>query len=165
MAAMPAPPSAPPPRSSTGARSGQLRAVAAFEAAKGVAALLSAGGLGWLGAPALQRTVETLALRLGMPLDGARLAWLERMLDPHTLHLAMAILALYASLRFVEAWGLWRMRAWASWLGCIGAAIYLPFEIRELIRSPGWLPATVFAVNLAIVWILARDLLRRRRDD
>lgn len=140
----------------------QLRAVAVFEAAKGAAALLTAGGLGWLGAPQLQRLVEATAARLGAPLDGGRVAWVERALSPGNLHLLLAVLAVYAAMRFVEAWGLWRARRWASWLGCIGAALYLPFEVAELWRHPGWLPALVLAINLAIVWVLGRDLARRR---
>lgn len=142
-------------------RRAQLRAVAVFEAAKGAVALLTAGGLGWLGAPQLQRLVESAAARLGAPLDGSRVAWVERALSPGTLHLLLAVLAVYAAMRFVEAWGLWRARRWASWLGCIGAALYLPFEIAELWRHPGWLPALVLAINLAIVWVLGRDLARR----
>ncbi|PJK00699.1 hypothetical protein CO641_01615 [Lysobacteraceae bacterium NML91-0213] len=140
-----------------------LRAVAVFEACKGIAALLAAGTLGWLGAPELQRLAGSLAARVGAPLDRDRVAWLERVFDGGTLDLVLALLLLYAALRFVEAWGLWRARGWASWLGCIGAALYLPIELRELWRDPGWLPATVLAINLLVVWILGRDCLRRMR--
>ena len=140
-----------------------LRAVAVFEAGKGVAALLAAGALGWLGAPQLQRLAESLAARVGAPLDRDRVAWLERVFDAGTLDLVLVVLLLYAAVRFVEAWGLWRARGWASWLGCIGAAMYLPIELRELWRHPGWLPATVLAINLAVVWVLGRDCLRRMR--
>lgn len=140
-----------------------LRAVAVFEAGKGVAALLAAGALGWLGAPQLQRLAESLAARVGAPLDRDRVAWLERVFDAGTLDLVLVVLLLYAAVRFVEAWGLWRARGWASWLGCIGAAMYLPIELRELWRHPGWLPATVLAINLSVVWVLGRDCLRRMR--
>lgn len=156
----PAPVAAPnAPRPS---RASPLRAVAVFEGAKGLVALLAAGALGWLGAPQLQRLAVALSARLGAPLDGRRLAWLERTLDAQALHLALVALLLYAALRFAEAWGLWRARAWASWLGCVGAAAYVPFEVRELWRHPGWLTAAVLAINLVVVWVLGRDLARRR---
>lgn len=65
---------------------------------------------------------------------------------------AVAIGALaYSTLRFVEAYGLWRERAWAEWLALVSGAIYLPFEIYELFRRPNWIPLAIFAVNLAVV--------------
>lgn len=69
---------------------------------------------------------------------------------------AVAIGALtYSSLRFAEAYGLWRERAWAEWLALISGAIYLPFEIVELARKPDWIRLTVLAVNLAVVLYMA----------
>ena len=98
----------------TGGPAAPLRAVAVFEACKGVVALLAAGALGWLGAPQLQRLAESLAARVGAPLDRDRVAWLERVFDAGTLDLVLVVLLLYAAVRFVEAWGLWRARGWAS---------------------------------------------------
>ena len=66
-------------------------------------------------------------------------------------------------LHLVEAWGLWRAKAWASWLGCLAAAIYVPFELYELFRNPGWIALAVVTINVAIVWVLARDLYKRHR--
>ena len=48
-------------------------------------------------------------------------------------------------------------------LGCVSAAIYLPFDIYAIVRHPGWAAWAVLAINLAVVGILARDLIRRRR--
>jgi uncharacterized membrane protein (DUF2068 family) len=61
----------------------------------------------------------------------------------------------YSTLRFVEAYGLWRERAWAEWLALISGAIYLPFEIFELARKPDWVRLTIFLVNLAVVLYMA----------
>ena len=60
----------------------------------------------------------------------------------------------------MEAWGLWRVKAWASWLGCISAAIYLPLDVYALFRHPGWLSSIVLVVNLIVVAVLARDLAK-----
>src|ERR1700747_2836403 len=69
---------------------------------------------------------------------------------------AVAIGALtYSSLRFAEAYGLWRERAWAEWLALISGAIYLPFEIIELARRPDWIRLAILAVNLAVVLYMA----------
>ena len=74
------------------------------------------------------------------------------------MHLAAAVVFAYGVLRLLEAWGLWRAKAWASWLGCISAAIYLPLDVYALYRHPGWTSWAVLAVNLIVVAVLARDL-------
>jgi uncharacterized membrane protein (DUF2068 family) len=64
----------------------------------------------------------------------------------------VAIVALaYSTLRFFEAYGLWRERAWAEWLALISGAIYLPFEVFELARRPDWVRLVILLVNLAVV--------------
>lgn len=63
--------------------------------------------------------------------------------------------AAYSTLRFVEAYGLWRERAWAEWLALISGAIYLPFEVYEIVRRPDWIRFTILAVNLAVVLFMA----------
>jgi len=68
----------------------------------------------------------------------------------------------YGVLHLVEAWGLWRARAWASWLGCISASLYLPFDGYAIVHHPGWAAWAVLVVNLVVVFVLARDLFRRR---
>ena len=40
----------------------------------------------------------------------------------------------YSGLRFVEAYGLWRARAWAEWVALVSGMLYLPFEIRLLVH-------------------------------
>jgi uncharacterized membrane protein (DUF2068 family) len=42
---------------------------------------------------------------------------------------------LYAALRFAEAFGRWRGRRWAQWLGAASGAIYVPFEVVELLEG------------------------------
>ena len=57
----------------------------------------------------------------------------------------------YSTLRFFEAYGLWRERAWAEWLALGSGAIYLPFEIYELFRRFDLLHVAIFLVNLAVI--------------
>ena len=140
-----------------------LHAIAIFEAAKGLLALLAASGLELFGPAPLQRWLHELINRFQLDPDHGAFAWLSQTVNPDSVHLAAAIGLVYAAMRFVEAWGLWRVRTWASWLGCIGAAVYLPFDVYALIQHPGWLSVTVLVVNLIVVWVLARDLLKRRR--
>jgi uncharacterized membrane protein (DUF2068 family) len=64
----------------------------------------------------------------------------------------VAVLAtLYSTLRFVEAYGLWKQRAWAEWVAFASGALYLPFEINELFHRITTIRVGIFVVNLAIV--------------
>jgi uncharacterized membrane protein (DUF2068 family) len=138
-----------------------LRAIALFEAAKGVVALLAAGALALIGPDALQHELERVLARFGAETARGSTAMLDA-ITPQTLHIAIGIAVIYAGMRLLEGWGLWRHRAWASWLGVIGAAAYLPFEIYALWQHPDWLTWGVFLLNLLIVLVLARDLRRRQ---
>ncbi|QNP42184.1 DUF2127 domain-containing protein [Lysobacter solisilvae (ex Woo and Kim 2020)] len=138
-----------------------LHAIAIFEAAKGLLALLAASGLEILGPVPLQRWLHELINRFQLDPHHGAIEWLSNALNPDSVHLAAAIGLAYALLRFVEAWGLWRVRTWASWLGCISAAVYLPLDVYALVQHPGWLSVAVFAINLIVVWVLARDIFKR----
>ena len=150
------------PSTHTRPRQASLHAVALLEAAKGALALLSATGLELLGPRPLQNVVETLIERFHLdPQEGA-LPSLLQAIDPDAVHLAAAALLAYGLLHLLESWGLWRSRAWASILGCITAALYLPFDLYAIARHPSWPSWTVLAINLLVVAVLGRDLFRRR---
>jgi uncharacterized membrane protein (DUF2068 family) len=57
----------------------------------------------------------------------------------------------YSGLRFAEAYGLWRARAWAEWVALISGALYLPIEVRLLVHRVSVLHAGFLIVNLAVV--------------
>lgn len=140
-----------------------LHAIAIIEAVKGLLALLAASGLELLGPAPLQRWVQALIARFQLDPDHGAMAWLGNAISPDSVHLAAIVALAYGLLHLAEGWGLWRAKAWASWLGCIAAALYLPFDLYALIRHPGWLSAVVVAINLLVVWVLGRDLFVRRR--
>lgn len=78
----------------------------------------------------------------------------------------VAIIAFYAGLRFLESYGLWRQRIWAEWLAIVSGAIYLPFELRALIRHPTAIHWAVLLINIVIVVYIAyvrwEDIQQRR---
>lgn len=160
--AMPAPP--PDTPHSAGARRA-LRTIAAVEAAKGVVVLLAATGLLSL----LHADLGALAARLvryshlnpashypQILVDAA-----SHLQTPRLLWLAAGALA-YAALRLVEAWGLYRERAWAEWLAALGGAIYVPIELAELLHRTTPLGLAVLTVNLAVVAVMVQALRARR---
>ena len=69
--------------------------------------------------------------------------------------------ATYAIVRIAEAYGLWRERIWAQWLGAVSGLIYVPFELHALTKGITPLKVTTLAINLAVVWVLTAALARR----
>jgi uncharacterized membrane protein (DUF2068 family) len=71
----------------------------------------------------------------------------------------------YALIRFTEAYGLWRQRAWAEWFAAASGAIYIPFEIRHLIvhHNHRLLTTLVLLANILVVYVMVRALRRRPR--
>lgn len=57
----------------------------------------------------------------------------------------------YSGLRLIEAYGLWRQRAWAEWIALVSGAVFLPLEIRELSRGITVLRVVLFLGNLGVV--------------
>jgi len=140
-----------------------LHVIAVVEAIKGALALLAASGLELLGPAPLQRWVHELISRFRFDPDHGAMAWLAKAINPGAVHLAAAVAALYGFVHLIEGWGLWRAKAWASWLGCIAAALYLPFDIYAFALHRHWLEAVVVAINVLVVWVLTRDLMVRGR--
>ncbi|MEL1265041.1 DUF2127 domain-containing protein [Pseudoxanthomonas putridarboris] len=139
-----------------------LHLIALFEGVKGVLALAIAAGLVAVGPQRLRDAVHDLVARfLPRAEPGAMTQFLDR-INPESVHIAAAVIVLYALMRLLEAWGLWRARAWASWLGCIGSAAYLPLDLYALYHHPGWHTWALLIVNIAIVLALWRDIVRRR---
>jgi uncharacterized membrane protein (DUF2068 family) len=75
------------------------------------------------------------------------------------------VAAIYAVLRFIEAYGLWYIRPWAEWLAILSGSIYIPFEVADLLRAgPDWLRVMILTINVAIVlYMLALRLEAARK--
>jgi uncharacterized membrane protein (DUF2068 family) len=69
----------------------------------------------------------------------------------------------YASIRYLEAYGLYAEKAWAEVLAAVSGAIYVPFEFTKLLHRPTWHSALFLAINLLIVSLMVIALLRRRK--
>ncbi len=64
---------------------------------------------------------------------------------------AAQLAVIYSTLRFAEAYGLWRQRTWAEWVAFGSGTLLIPLEIRELLRGITWIRSVVFVGNLVIV--------------
>ena len=76
------------------------------------------------------------------------------------LHLLIMLAAIYALMRFVEAYGLWFEKRWAEWFALVSGGVYLPVELYELAKGFSWLKMGVFAINLVIVGYMTMLLFR-----
>src|ERR1700686_5679366 len=76
-----------------------------------------------------------------------------RISDIHLWKIAL-MAAIYVTLRFVEAYGLWRLRAWAEWFAIASGSIYVPFEVEDLLKRPDWFRLLIVVINVGIVFYM-----------
>lgn len=147
------------------ARSNAIRAVAFFEALKGIVVLVAGSGLLSLvhkhvyavAAVLVQHTHLNPASRYPQIfLDAA-----SRLDDSRIVLLATGAL-IYSLVRLVEAYGLFFERSWAEMLAALSGAVYLPFEVYDLVRGPTWHGAALLVANAAVVAIVVGALLKGR---
>lgn len=143
-----------------------LRVVSVFEAAKGLLVLLVGFGLSAYIHKDLHLAAERLVRHFHLnPASRYPLIFLDlsdHMTDTQLWALALSAL-LYASVRFVEAYGLWRQRYWAEWFAVLAGGIYIPIELFELTRGVSWPKVTLLIVNAGIVAYLSMILYQTRQ--
>lgn len=144
-----------------------VRAVALVEAAK--AALVLVAGFGILAL--IHRDVHALAERVieHMHLNPARryprifIDAASKLTDSR-LWMFASLAFLYATLRAIEAYGLWRERAWAEWFALITGSVYLPVEFYELAHGLNWIKFGALLTNIGIVAYMGYALRLRRAE-
>jgi uncharacterized membrane protein (DUF2068 family) len=133
-----------------------IRTVAAIEAAKGLVVLLAGFGLFALLHRDVQQFAETLVRHAHLnPASHTPRVFIDyagRLNDARLQQLAAAAF---------EAYGLWFERMWGEGFAAASGAIYLPFELRELIHRPSVLSACLLLVNLGVVLFMVYSLRRR----
>lgn len=143
-----------------------LRAVAAFEAFKGALVIL----LGLLIVIYHQRAEDVMESLLDhvhinpdRRLGHALLNAAATVSDARLWTIAAAILA-YATVRFIEAWGLWHRRVWAEWFALLSGAMYLPLELLKVAERATWERIAVLAINTVIVLYMLYIRVREQRQ-
>ncbi len=145
-----------------------LRAVAFFEFAKGIfvlliglSALLLVHKDAWVIAESLLALLHISTDRHSaqMFLDFA-----DNLTDARLWGAAELAFA-YSALRFAEGYGLWKQRTWAEWLAFVSGTLFLPLEVRELMRGITVLRSAMLVANLGVIlymFFLLRAGRRRR---
>ena len=135
-----------------------LRTVAIFEFAKGLVVLVAGLGLLSLVHRDAQRVAEEIVTLLHLnPAHRYPRIFIDfasNLTDARLWFLSVAAL-IYATVRFVETFGLWHERPWAEWFAVIGAGLYLPVELYHLYEQPGIISVCLPLINIGIVVYLA----------
>jgi uncharacterized membrane protein (DUF2068 family) len=144
-----------------------LRAVATFEAAKGLIVLLLGLGILSLLHKDVEAAAESLLVHLHINpdrrLSHAFINAASRMTDAR-LWMIFSASVVYAGVRFTEAWGLWNRRVWAEWFALLCGALYLPWEIFKVVELPNGLHLSVLLVNIAILLYILNMRIAAYRD-
>lgn len=149
------------------ARRRTLRAIAIFEAFKGVGALAASIGLLSLLHHDLHHLVVELIGHFGLDPGGHYPSIVIHYADvvANTSLRSLLLLAVgYVTVRLAEAYGLWYERTWGEWLGALSGGLYVPFEFRHLQHHPNWTNAAVLGFNVLVVAYLGWQLWSRRGD-
>jgi uncharacterized membrane protein (DUF2068 family) len=145
---------------------GPQRAVAIFEATKGVLVLTAGLGLLELIHRDLQSAAGDLVAHLHLnPAQRYPRIFLQlagRPTERRMIWLALGA-SLYALMRLIEAYGLWHGRRWASWFAAISGGIYIPYEVHELAARPNALAGGALLVNVLVVIVMVRAVRAPRR--
>jgi uncharacterized membrane protein (DUF2068 family) len=145
-----------------------LRAVAIFEATKGgLVLLLEFGLLSLLHKDTVEmaeHAVHLLHLNPEHHLSHAIVNAASKLTDGRLWAIAAGGLA-YATVRFVEAYGLWNRRVWAEWFALLSGALYLPWELFELAEKTTPVRIVVLVSNVIIVLYMLFVRVRASRSE
>ncbi|HEY7182817.1 MAG TPA: DUF2127 domain-containing protein [Blastocatellia bacterium] len=147
-----------------------LKAAALFEALKGLLVIMAGLGLLAFVHHDTRAFIERLALHLHLN-PALNYSYYPRILIEAARRLTEARLWLlatgafaYSTLRFAEAYGLWRARAWGQWIGIVSGAIYLPVEMIALVRGPSALKVVLLVLNVLLVAYLSITRYHQSRE-
>ena len=142
-----------------------IRAVAIFEAIKGVFVLIAGFGLLNL----VHKDVHQIAFEFisKVHLNPAQkypkiFIDLADNITDGKLWFFASLALIYSTFRFVEGYGLWKVRVWAEWLAVVSGTIYLPIEIYELCIKVSFVSVFALVANIVVVGIVAYVLMQKQ---
>ena len=130
------------------------RIVAIFEAAKGAIVLLAGLELLTIVHKNVQMIAEEIISQLHLnPAKHYPRIFIDLAshIGDNQLWMLAFFAVIYASLRLIEAYGLWCNMRWAQWLAVATGGIYVPLEIFELFLKFSWIKFATLLVNVGIV--------------
>lgn len=73
------------------------------------------------------------------------------LIKPSTLHIVAIVLAVYAAIELCEAVGLWLLKRWGEYFAAVATAIFLPYELYDIIERVTIIRVGAFVINVAAV--------------
>ena len=134
-----------------------IRAIAIFEMTKGFIGLAVAVTLMFLLHKDLRDVAENVLEYLHIdPTGHLAQVFVERAsrINESNIITFIIVAFAYTIIRMVEAYGLWRLRAWAEWFAIISGCLYLPIEIYKIFQKPSLGNFLIFIGNVLIVLYL-----------
>ncbi len=144
-----------------------LKAVATLEAFKGMLSVLVGFGLHALAGENLQHVAELIVRYTHLnPASHYPSIFIHAAstFSNNKINLLVIGTIVYSLIRFVEAYGLWNELVWTEWFALLSGAIYLPFEIYEVLFHTNILGICVLLINILVVWYMTLILLSQRKD-
>lgn len=153
-----------PLKVSTASQSSEsIKAVAIYEIVKGIGALLGATAL-WLWHKDLDQWLATATNTWQQNFGQLLAAQVESIVQlaqkaSHNWTLFLLLIFAYASLRFMEAYGLWQDKTWAYWFSVIGYGIFIPVELYYLFANTfDGFNLFILLLNIVIVIVVYRNM-------
>ncbi|MEK6793867.1 MAG: DUF2127 domain-containing protein [Spirochaetota bacterium] len=141
-----------------------LRAIAVFEATKGLLVIIAGTGLFRLAGGDVQGSIHELLSAFHLnPARHHPNIFLDALthLNRANLRAIAASALIYAVLKLIEAYGLWRERMWAQWLAAASVSLFIPIEIYELSEHVTMARLVIFAANVTLaVFLLYRIIVQ-----
>jgi len=143
-----------------------IRAVAVFEAVKGVFVLAAGFGLLHLLHKDAHRIAHEFISRVHLnpaqkyPKIFINLA--DNITDGRLWFFASLAL-IYSAFRFVEGYGLWKEKVWGEWLAVVSGTIYLPIEIYEVCVKVSFVSVFALVANIVVVGVVAYVLIQKKQ--
>lgn len=109
--------------------------------------------------------VQDLPVGYVQHVAGRFLSWISGGAHSSRVFLLGAALFGYAALFLVEGVGLWQQKRWAEWLTVIATATLIPPELYECAQHPSLTLFALLAVNIGVVWLLAKRLQHELAQD
>ena len=114
------------------------------------------GALTWANHPVLAKLSSS-------PFFQTIINWMTSFSKEQVLAIGLLAFAL-GILRWIEAVGIWSNQSWAQRLAILTGAIYIPFEINELLYRFSWSMLLILTINLLIVTYLLYVLHIKRQS-
>lgn len=142
-----------------------LHALALIEGFKGVIALLLVTGVYLLSGQDLHAIMLEKMQSWSISEQSHYAQWLLMLADKVSqgrVPMFTSLALLYASFRFVMAYGLWLQLRWTEWFAFVSGCLYIPFELyaiyQDVHKLSSWM---ILLFNLMVVsylyWVLKRD--------